>query len=98
MSDTRFFALLAQGPVHGRAEPAELRQAIRARLSGDTRLGQNSTCPASAEGSDRKKFGEVCRGISPPHGKRAGRRLEVLIDTAVMLSGAKHLWSFLFGQ
>src|SRR5262245_3770588 len=89
MSDTRFFALLAEGRIRGRAKPTELRQTICARLSGNPRLGQNSPCPASAEGSDRKKFGKVGRRVSPPHGWRVGGRLiSYLIDTVVMLSGA----------
>src|SRR5258707_15801436 len=88
MSDTGLAGLWAKGTVHLRAKPAELRQAICARLSRDARLEQNSPRPASAEGSDRKKFGQIRRGVSPPDGKRAGRRLEVIIDTAVMLSGA----------
>src|SRR5262245_23262771 len=93
MSDTGFFPFLAEGPVHGRAEPAELRQTICPRLSGDARLGQDSACPASAERSDRKKFGEVRRGVSPPDGWRLGGRVSIYpLGHAVMLGQAKRLW------
>src|SRR5262245_529297 len=83
MSDTGFFPFLAEGPVHGRAEPAELRQTICPRLSGDARLGQDSACPASAERSDRKKFGEVRRGVSPPDGWRLGGRVSTYPSVAL---------------
>src|SRR5262245_15392219 len=75
MSDAGFVTLLAKGRVRCRAEPAELRQAICARLSGDARLGQNSPRPSSAEGSDRKNFREICRSISPSDEERNRQRL-----------------------
>src|SRR5690349_15076340 len=87
MSDTGFLAFLAERRVLGGAKPAELRQAICARLPGDTRLGQNPPCSASAEGSDRKKFSQVCRGVSPPHGWRLdGCVSTYLTDSAVTFS------------
>src|SRR6266446_2982009 len=76
MSDAGFVALLAKGSVYPRAKPAEFRQAICARLSGNSRLGQNSPRPASAEGSDRKKFSQIRRGVSPSDGKRDRQRLD----------------------
>lgn len=45
-------------------QPAELRQAVRARLSGDAGLGQDRTGPEPAGRSDRAYACEICRGVA----------------------------------
>src|SRR5437867_5636261 len=89
MPDAGFVAFLAKGRIYGRAEPAELRQAIRARLSRDAGLGQNSARSASAEGSDRKDFREVCRGVSTPDRKRHRGRIARARKHTVVSSGVE---------
>ena len=53
------------------SSPAELRQAIRARLSRDARLGQDGSRPASARRGDRAHAREILRGAAPPRGRDA---------------------------
>src|SRR6266446_8797583 len=71
-----FFTFLAKRPVCRRAKPTEFRQTIRARLSGDARLGQDPAGPAPAEGCYRKNFCEISRSISPPDWERHRERLD----------------------
>src|SRR5438132_946276 len=66
MPHAGFLTLLAAGPIRPRTEPTQFRQTIRARLSGDARLGQNSASAALAEGRDRKNVREISRSISSP--------------------------------
>ena len=63
-ADAGFLALLAGGRIPRRHQPAELRQAVRARLSGNARLEQDS---AGAEGAGRRDpphRREICRGVA----------------------------------
>src|SRR5437899_3242807 len=65
MPHAGFLTVLAQGPIRPRTEPTQFRQTIRARLSGDARLGQNSASAALAEGRDGKNVREISRSIPP---------------------------------
>ena len=58
------------GYAPGRAA-AELRQAVRARLPGDPRLGQEAAGPCAAGGSGRPHAREVRRGVRPPDRRRS---------------------------
>src|SRR5437868_13426544 len=64
MPHAGFLTVLAEGPIRPRTESAQFRQTIRARLSGDARLGQNSASAALAEGGDGKNVREISRSIS----------------------------------
>src|SRR4029077_10383009 len=91
MPHAGLFSLLAKGPICRRTEPTEFRQTIRARLSGDARLGQDSAGPALAEGSYRKNLREISGSISPTDRERNCARIAHSTKEAVMLSEAKHL-------
>src|SRR3970040_2045993 len=71
MSDARFFTLLARRELSPRGVAAELRQAIRARLSRDARLEQDRAGAASAGRRHRAHRAEVSRGARAPHGLAA---------------------------
>ena len=66
MHDAGLVALLAGRRLRGRQEPAELRQAVRARLPGDAGLGQDGARPGAAAGGGREDLREVPRGLAPP--------------------------------
>src|SRR6266516_2541905 len=66
MPHAGLFTLLAQGPICRRTEPTQFRQTIRARLSGDARLGQDPACPTPAKGCYRKNFRQISRSIPAP--------------------------------
>ena len=51
-------------------QPAEFRQAVRARLSGDPGLGQDPARPRVAPGHHRPDRGEVSRGGAAPDRER----------------------------
>ena len=68
-----FLALLAGRPVRRGQQPAELRQAVPARLAGNRQgqrpaLGQGTACTAPAQGSDRKDLRQVPGSAHPPDG------------------------------
>src|SRR3954463_12118379 len=63
MPDARFIALLARGSVRRRPKPAKLRQAIRARLSRDARLGQDFARTEAARGDRREDRREISRSL-----------------------------------
>ena len=81
MSHARFVALLAEGPIRGRSKSAQLRQTIRARLSRDTRLGQNSAGAKVAARSHRENIGQICRGV------REVNRREIKVATPPQCRG-----------
>src|SRR6266487_5395207 len=87
MPHAGLFSLLAKGPICRRTEPTEFRQTIRARLSGDARLGQDSAGPALAEGSYRKNLCEISGSISPTDGERHRERLKL---SAQKIQGRTH--------
>ncbi len=64
-------AFLARGHVPARLLTAELRQAIRARLSRDARLGEDGARAASAGRGHRAHAREILRSAAPPHGRDA---------------------------
>src|SRR6266436_7826940 len=72
------FSLLAEGPVRRRREPTQFRQTIRARLSRNARLGQDSSGPASTEGCHRKNFRQISGSISPTDRARARESLNLI--------------------
>src|ERR1051325_174385 len=78
MPHAGFVAFLAKGPIRGRAEPAEFRQTIRARLPGDARLGQDPSPSAPPERRYRKDFSQISRSISPRHGQGNRERVEII--------------------
>src|SRR5690606_8097027 len=63
-------ALLAGGRVRGGHQPAELRQADRARLPGDAGLGQDRARAEAAGGSDRAHARAVCGSATEAGGDR----------------------------
>ena len=75
-------ALLAGRPVPARHQPAELRQAVRSRLSGDPRLGQAPARSHPSRGCHRAHRREVPGGraatdrvaVSPKSGRRPAQR------------------------
>src|SRR5690606_16747550 len=72
-ADARFLALLAGGSVPSRVEPAELRQAVRARLPGGERLEQATPGAVAAAGGGREDRGEVSRSPGPADGRKLKR-------------------------
>ena len=78
--DPGLLPLLARRPVPARHQPAELRQAVRARLPGDPGLGQDPARARAAPGDHRQDGGEIPRGgaapdrggLRPPDGAPAG--------------------------
>src|SRR5439155_1530641 len=64
---------LARRSVPTRFEPPVIRQAIRARLSGNPGLEQDTACATAPGGSNRKDFRQVPR--SPTPSDRAAMRI-----------------------
>jgi phosphoribosylaminoimidazole-succinocarboxamide synthase len=65
-ADTGQFALLAGGRVSRRRQSALVRQAIRARLVGDDRLGQEQSAAGIAAGGRRAHRSQVSGSIRTP--------------------------------
>src|SRR5437764_15256647 len=83
MSHSGFLPFLASGSISNRHQPAEFRQTICARLSGDARLGQNAARAPFAAG-DR---GENERKI--PRSFFASYRWETRVTQASCLWGQR---------
>src|SRR5262249_56896373 len=80
----RLLAILAARRVGAGIEPAELRQAVRARLPGDARLGQTAARAGSAAGRGGTHARDIRGGAHPV--ERARARGDVLTEkpSAVM--------------
>ena len=72
--DARLLALLAGRGLRARARPAELRQAVRARLGGRLRLGQDAARAGAPRRGDRA-HARALRGRVRAHHRRAVQRL-----------------------
>ena len=72
--DARLLALLAGRRLRARPRPAELRQAVRARLGGGLRMGQDAARPSAPRRRDRA-HPLALRGRVRAHHRRAVRRL-----------------------
>ena len=66
-ADPRLLPFLAQGPLPARRPPAQLRQAVPARLPGDPRLGQEGAGAGAAGGDRPQDLGKVSRSPHPSH-------------------------------
>jgi hypothetical protein len=75
-ADAGFLALLAGRPVRGRQEPAVLRQAVRARLSGDAGLEQDGAGPEPAGRHRRAHRCQVPRSLREAYRPQAGLNLD----------------------
>src|SRR5437879_9015636 len=98
MPHAGFLTLLAAGPIRPRTEPTQFRQTIRARLSGDARLGQNSASAALAEGRDRKNVREISRSISSPDRSGHLARLDNLHKMALSCRAKRNISVFPDGR
>ncbi len=65
----RFFALLAGGHIHHRRGTGESRQAVRARLPGDPRLGQDSARPGAPRGDRHRNLPPLPRHLRMADGE-----------------------------
>ncbi len=63
----RLLPLLARGPVRGRSRPAELRQAVRARLGHRERLGPQAAGAGDPRGHRDGDAGALHRGLRAHH-------------------------------
>ena len=91
-ADAGFVALLAGRHVSARHEPAELRQAVRARLPGDAGLGQAPARAETAARSHRADQREVRRSPAPSHQLSAGALMPRTIALIYLAFGA--VWIF----
>ena len=66
---SRFWPLDGYAPGNG---PAQLRQAVRARLPRDPRLGQDGARPGAARRGGREDGREVPRGVAPRDARVTG--------------------------
>ena len=66
VADPGFVAVLAGRRLPGGQEPAQLRQAVRARLPGDARLGQDGSWTCLARGRGHQDVREVPGGVATP--------------------------------
>ena len=73
-ADARLLALLAGRRLRGRPRPAELRQAVRARLGVGERLGQEAAGAGDPRRRRRRHARALRRGLRADH-RRAVRRL-----------------------